>query len=125
MTPYRAKPIDPHHITTNVSRNDILSAAVIMAAWIGAASPVMAEDFCKPGHAYDQAKGLCYDPATAYKPDIPKGESSTGGFLSGINSSLGLSGGLSLCQYGDKHVGSGEQAYCLSKRSGQAYPAGR
>jgi len=124
MTQNLTKPIDAHRKTL-ACRSWILSTVILIAAWIGAASPSLAEGFCKPGHAYDQAKGLCYDPAAAYKPDVPKGENTTGGILSGISSGLGLSGGLSLCQYGDKHVGSGEHAYCVSKRTGQAYPAGR
>jgi len=98
---------------------------LIAIAWMATASPAAAEDFCKPGHNYDRAKGLCYDPSAAYKADIPKSEDSTGGILSGLGSTLGLGGALSLCQYGDKHVGSGDQAYCVSKRTGQAYPAGR
>lgn len=114
-----------HLHASRARQNRILTAAILLAAGIVTASPSKAEDFCKPGHAYDQAKGLCYDPATAYKPDVPKGESTTGGILSGINKSLGLTGGLSLCQYGDKHVGSGDQAYCVSRRTGEAYPAGR
>ena len=101
-------------------------AWLLMTVWIiAAASPVLAEDFCKPGQNYDRAKGLCYDPGTAYKADIPKAENTTGGILGGLGESLGLGGALSLCQYGDKHVGSGDQAYCVSRRTGQAYPAGR
>ena len=106
-------------------RTAILAAITLMASGIITASPGAAEDFCKSGHAYDRVKGLCYDPATAYKPDVPKSENTTSGILSGINSSLGLTGGLSLCQYGDKHVGSGDQAYCVSRRTGEAYLAGR
>lgn len=113
------------HSQPQAYRTAILAAVVIVAAGIVTASPSAAEDFCKPGHAYDRAKGLCYDPAAAYKPDVPKSENTTGGILSGINSSLGLTGGLSLCQYGDKHVGTGDQAYCVSRRTGEAYPAGR
>lgn len=124
MAPNRPHALLPHR-GTRARRTGILTAAILLAAGIVTASPSKAEDFCKPGHAYDRAKGLCYDPVTAYKPDVPKGESTTGGILSGINSSLGLTGGLSLCQYGDKHVGSGEQAYCVSRRTGEAYPAGR
>ncbi len=90
-----------------------------------AVAPAVAQQLCRPGHNHDQAKGLCYDPATAYKADIPKSENATGGILSGIGGSLGLGGALSLCQYGDKHVGSGDQAYCVNRRTGQAYPASR
>jgi hypothetical protein len=108
-----------------VGRRWILPAAFLVVATWAVASPAAAEDFCKPGHNYDLAKGLCYDPGTAYKADIPKSENATGGVLSGISSGLGLGGALSLCQYGDKHVGSGDQAYCVSRRTGQAYPASR
>ena len=107
-------------------RAGLAACAWLLTGWlITAASPAMAEDFCKPGHNYDRAKGLCYDPGTAYKADIPKAENTTGGILGGLGDSLGLGGALSLCQYGDKHVGSGDQAYCVSRRTGQAYPAGR
>lgn len=107
-------------------------AAILLTVVAGLASPfatspvaAQAPQLCKPGHNYDQAKGLCYDPGNAYKADIPKSEDATGGILSGISNGLGLGGGLSLCQYGDKHVGSGDQAYCVNRRTGQAYPAGR
>ena len=104
----------------------LIAASVIPGSPIGTApAAAQAPQLCKPGHNYDQAKGLCYDPGTAYKADIPKSEDATGGILSGIGNTLGLGGGLSLCQYGDKHVGSGDQAYCVNRRTGQAYPAGR
>lgn len=106
-------------------RRRVLPAAFLLTAWTATASIATAEAFCKPGHNHDRAKGLCYDPATAYKADIPKPENATGGILSGLGSSLGLGGALSLCQYGDQHVGSGDQAYCVNRRTGQAYPAGR
>lgn len=124
MIPFAARKLGSRH-NGFAGRRWILPAAFLLAAWTAAASPTRAEDFCKPGHNYDRAKGLCYDPGTAYKADIPKSENATGGILSGFGSSLGLGGALSLCQYGDKHVGSGDQAYCVSRRTGQAYPAGR
>lgn len=104
----------------------LIAASAMVGSLIGT-SPVAAQapQLCKPGHNYDQAKGLCYDPAAAYKADIPKSEDATGGILSGIGSSLGLGSMISLCNYGDKHVGSGDQAYCVNRRTGQAYPAGR
>ncbi len=116
----------------SVKRPMIISAALALAvvaltAFIGAI-PVAAQQppqLCKPGHNLDQTKGLCYDPATAYKADIPKSEDATGGFLSGIGNTLGLGNVISLCQYGDKHVGTGDQAYCVSRRTGEAYPASR
>lgn len=104
----------------------LLAGGFIVA---GAAMPASAQQqpsqLCKPGHNYDQAKGLCYDPGTAYKANIPKDENSSGGFLSGIGSTLGIGSVLSLCQYGDQHVGTGDQAYCVNRRTGQAYPATR
>jgi hypothetical protein len=109
-----------------------VAATVLIAGALALASPLIvtpaaaqAPQLCKPGHNYDETKGLCYDPATAYKADIPKSENATGGILSGIGNTLGLGNTLSLCQYGDKHVGSGDQAYCVNRRTGQAYPAGR
>ena len=112
--------------TRRATRHLIAPAAalLVLMSW-AAASPAAAEDFCKPGHNYDRVKGLCYDPGTAYKADIPKSENVTGGILSGLGDSLGLGGALSLCQYGDQHVGSGDQAYCVNRRTGKAYPAGR
>lgn len=106
----------------------LLAGGFAVALATGAAMPASAQQppqLCKPGHNYDQAKGLCYDPGTAYKANIPKDESSSGGFLSGFSSTLGLGGTLSLCNYGDQHVGSGDQAYCVNRRTGQAYPATR
>ena len=103
----------------------LIAAAVLVSPVATTPAAAQAIQLCKPGHNYDQAKGLCYDPAAAYKADIPKSENATGGILSGIGDTLGLGGGLSLCQYGDKHVGSGDQAYCVNRRTGQAYPAGR
>ncbi len=107
----------------------LLAGGFIVALVAGAAMPASAQQqpsqLCKPGHNYDQAKGLCYDPGTAYKANIPKDENSSGGFLSGIGSTLGIGSVLSLCQYGDQHVGTGDQAYCVNRRTGQAYPATR
>jgi hypothetical protein len=104
-----------------------LITATVATAVLVDASPAAAQQppqLCKPGHNYDQPKGLCYDPAAAYKANIPKDEEG-GGFLSGIGNTLGLGNIISLCQYGDKHVGTGDQAYCVSRRTGEAYPAGR
>ena len=126
MTLKHTKMTNGHDQSNATIRAGFLASALLMAVWIGsAASPAMAEDFCKPGHNYDRVKGLCYDPGTAYKADIPKAENTAGGILGGLGESLGLGGTLSLCQYGDQHVGSGDQAYCVSRRTGQAYPAGR
>lgn len=103
-----------------------LTAIAVAGAVMPASAQQDASQLCKPGHNYDQAKGLCYDPSAAYKANIPKDEDGgSGGFLSGIGSTLGLGSALSLCQYGDQHVGSGDQAYCVSRRTGQAYPATR
>lgn len=107
----------------------ILMAMAAVSSGGVASAPAFAQQqphqLCKPGHNYDQPKGLCYDPAAAYKADIPKSEDSGGGIFSGIGSSLGLGNTLSFCQYGDQHVGSGDQAYCVSRRTGQPYPASR
>jgi len=114
----------------NARRLLLAAGCLITVAWAATAMPASAQQqpsqLCKPGHNYDQVKGLCYDPSTAYKANIPKDEDGgSGGFLSGIGSTLGLGGALSLCQYGDQHVGSGDQAYCVSRRTGQTYPATR
>ena len=105
-----------------------ITGAAALATGPASAQPAQQQpphQLCKPGHNYDQAKGLCYDPAAAYKANIPKDEDGGGGFFSGIGSSLGLGGAVSLCQYGDKHVGWGDDAYCVSRKTGQAYPATR
>jgi hypothetical protein len=113
-------------LTTWFASLGLASAAIVLTldASPAAAQQQQPPQLCKPGHNYDQPKGLCYDPSTAYKANIPKDEDG-GGFLSGIGSSLGLGNMISLCQYGDKHVGTGDQAYCVSRRTGEAYPAGR
>lgn len=127
MTHKHSKMTNGHDQSNATIRAGFWTSALLLTVWLIAAtaSPAMAEDFCKPGHNYDRVKGLCYDPGTAYKADIPKAENTAGGILGGLSDSLGLGGVLSLCQYGDKHVGSGDQAYCVSKRTGQPYPAGR
>ncbi len=111
----------------SIATSTAMLALTIAAAFALDVAPAAAQQqppqLCKPGHNLDQAKGLCYDPSAAYKANIPKDEEG-GGFLSGLGNSLGL-GGVSLCQYGDKHVGWGDQAYCVSRRTGEAYPAGR
>ena len=118
-------------ISPHFSRSSFVALALALGGIFGtpergSAQQPQPHQLCKPGHNYDQSKGLCYDPAVAYKADIPKeAEGSSGGFLSGIGSGLGLGSIVSLCQYGDKHVGSGDQAYCVSRRTGQAYPATR
>lgn len=138
MLPFMSRPATRHTCLPPYRRvaaqrfANSAGTAILLAVVAGLASPLatspaaaQAPQLCKPGHNYDQAKGLCYDPGAAYKADIPKSENATGGILSGIGNTLGLGGGLSLCQYGDQHVGSGDQAYCVNRRTGQAYPAGR
>ncbi len=101
-------------------------AAIALSAALAAAVPASAEGYCKAGDHYDEAKGLCYAPAAAYKPDVPKGESPTGSWipsLGGITSSI--AGKAVFCQYGDRLVGSGDQAYCVAKATNKPYPAGR
>ncbi|HEY4134263.1 MAG TPA: hypothetical protein VGO34_03520 [Alphaproteobacteria bacterium] len=98
-----------------------LAAAAVLSI---AAAPAQAEGYCKDGHNFDEEKGLCYDPAAAYKPDVPKGESSSGS-SSWLPSLSGLGGKAVLCNYGDRLVGSGDQAYCVSKATNKPYPAGR
>ena len=104
----------------------ILFALAILALGVANAAPASAEGYCKVSDYYDEAKGLCYTPSAAYKPDIPKGESPTGSWipsLGGVTS--GIAGRAVFCQYGGRLVGSGDQAYCLSKATNKPYPAGR
>ena len=103
-------------------RSVILSALADVA--LGAAS-AQAEGYCKAGDNFDEAKGLCYAPATAYKPDVPKGETPTGSWLPSLGGiTSGIAGKAVFCQYGDRLVGSGDQAYCVSKATNKPYPAG-
>ncbi|HEU0070438.1 MAG TPA: hypothetical protein VFS04_04010 [Alphaproteobacteria bacterium] len=111
-------------------RSSALAAlTVLVAAASVAPSAASAEGYCKSGDNYDEAKGLCYAPAAAYKPDVPMGAAapgSTGSWLpslGGITSSI--AGKAAFCNYGDRLVGSGDQAYCVSKATNKPYPAGR
>ena len=103
-------------------------AAAVLIAW-AAATPAAAEGYCKSGDNYDEAKGLCYAPSAAYKPEVPTGGAAPGSTGSWLPSLGGLTGGIAgraaFCQYGDRLVGSGDQAYCVSKNTGKPYPAGR
>ncbi len=104
----------------------LLALASIAPSAALAAAPAGAEGYCKAGDNYDEAKGLCYAPAAAYKPDVPKGESPTGSWipsLGGITS--GIAAKAVFCQYGDRLVGSGDPAYCVSKATNEPHPAGR
>lgn len=109
-------------------RSLLLGGALILGVALTAAYsvPGQAEGYCARGHHFDEAKGLCYDPQSAYRPNVPRGESVSGGVLPGL-AGLGqaVGGRAVLCQYGDRLVGSGDQAYCVSRVSGKPYPAGR
>jgi hypothetical protein len=130
----------------------MLVRPLILAALAGAvvtAAPSVAHaagPLCKPGHVLDAAHGLCYDPAAAYRPNIPaqqpvfgSGSPPTaappeaapmapGPAASPSRSGRGLLGWLGdqarFCRYGDKQVGSGDAAYCVG-RDGKPYPAGK
>jgi hypothetical protein len=104
----------------------LFALTVLALSAVSAGAPARAEGYCKTGDNYDEAKGLCYTPSAAYKPDVPKGESPTGSWvpsLGGITS--GIAGKAVFCNYGDRLVGSGDQAYCVSKATNKPYPAGR
>lgn len=108
-------------------RLSALAAAVLTVLVF--ATPAAAEGYYKAGDNYDEAKGLCYAPSAAYKPDVPAGSAppgSTGSWLPSLGGlTSGIAGRAAFCQYGDRLVGSGDQAYCVSKATGKPYPAGR
>jgi hypothetical protein len=97
-------------------------AATAILSIAATAAPAQAEGYCKAGHNFVEEKGLCYDPSAAYKPDVPKGETSSSSWVPSLS---GLGGKAVLCNYGDRLVGSGDQAYCVSKNTNKPYPAGR
>ncbi len=115
-------------------RPAILFALAVLALGMAAAAPASAEGYCKAGDYYDEAKGLCYVPTAAYKPEVPQNNVMGGGAAPGSTGSWipslggltsGIAGRAAFCQYGDRLVGSGDQAYCLSKATNKPYPAGR
>jgi hypothetical protein len=101
---------------------------------------------CKPGHILDESRGLCYDPSTAYRPNVPVQKPIFGGSDSSTaaptapaagtaaaapapsSSGGGIFGWISdqvrFCRFGDKQVGKGDAAYCVDK-NGKSYPAGK
>lgn len=99
-----------------------------------------ADDLCKPGHVLDASRQLCYDPAAAYRPNVPAQQSLFGGSAANdasksspsaapeSSSGGGFFGWLSdqmrFCRYGDRQVGSGDAAYCVGQ-DGKSYPAGK
>lgn len=103
--------------------------AILALSSTASFQPAAAEGYCKSGDNYDEAKGLCYAPAAAYKPDVPMGAAAPGSTGSWVPSLGGITSGIAgkavFCQYGDRLVGSGDQAYCVSKNTGKPYPAGR
>jgi hypothetical protein len=101
----------------------------LAAIALSAAMPARAEGYCKTGDNFDEAKGLCYTPSAAYKPDVPTGGAAPGSTGSWIPSLGGVTNSIAgkavFCNYGDRLVGSGDQAYCVSKATNKPYPAGR
>jgi hypothetical protein len=103
------------------------------------------DTLCKPGHILDESRGLCYDPGTAYRPNVPvqkpifgssSDSSAPAPSAPGVaaatpapsSSGGGIFGWISdqarFCRFGDKQVGKGDAAYCVDK-SGKSYPAGK
>ncbi|MGE5538632.1 MAG: hypothetical protein ACM30I_08425 [Gemmatimonas sp.] len=115
--------------------------ALTLAVAQGAASSARAEadELCKPGHLLDRERNVCYDPATAYRPNVPpqtpvfgsgpqadaKPQSAPATPKSGGSGFLGWLGDQArFCRFGDRQVGSGDAAYCVD-RNGRSYPAGK
>jgi hypothetical protein len=104
----------------------LLALAVLTLGAAATGMTARAEGYCKAGDHYDEAKGLCYPPAAAYRPDVPKGDTPTGSWLPSLGGiTSGIAGKAVFCNYGDRLVGSGDQAYCVSKTTNKPYPAGR
>jgi hypothetical protein len=121
-----------------------ITVVVGTLAILNVPSGARADDtLCKPGHILDESRGLCYDPSTAYRPNVPVQKPIFGGSSdSGTpapesaaavaptpsSSGGGIFGWISdqarFCRFGDKQVGKGDAAYCLDK-NGKSYPAGK
>jgi len=135
-------------IATAIATGAAFGAFTLLAAPVAAQSP---DQLCKPGHVLDAGRQLCYDPTTAYRPNLPEQQSILGGSqakpaasntagsgspaaapATSSSSSSSSGGGFfgwlgdqaRFCRYGDKQVGSGDAAYCVS-RDGKTYPAGK
>ena len=124
-----------------------VAVTIIVGALAIITAPPMAhadDTLCKPGHILDESRGLCYDPSTAYRPNVPVQKSIFGGSSDGStapaapgtaaavpppsSSGGGILGWISdqarFCRFGDKQVGKGDAAYCVDK-NGKSYPAGK
>jgi hypothetical protein len=124
------------------------SAAAVLALGLMsvAAAPgahAEADELCKPGHVLDGGRQVCYDPATAYRPNFPVQQPVFGSGPSAdakpqsaapaapaqaSESSGGILGWFKdqarFCRFGDRQVGGGDAAYCVD-RAGKSYPAGK
>jgi len=124
------------------------TAAVFALGLVSVAAPghARADDLCKPGHVLDSGHGVCYDPATAYRPNVPqqqpvfgssaaaeaKPQDQAGASAAPAQTSQSSSGGIfgwlgdqaRFCRFGDRQVGNGDAAYCVD-RGGKTYPAGK
>jgi hypothetical protein len=121
------------------------AAAVFALSLMVVAAPghARADDLCKPGHVLDSGHGVCYDPATAYRPNVPQQQPIFGSSApadaksqpqagapaqASKTSDGGIFGWLGdqarFCRFGDRQVGSGDAAYCVD-RAGKTYPAGK
>jgi hypothetical protein len=129
-----------------LTRSTVAITIIVGALAILTASPMARADdtLCKPGHILDESRGLCYDPSTAYRPNVPVQKSIFGGSSDGstapaapgtaaaapapTSSGGGIFGWISdqarFCRFGDKQVGKGDAAYCVDK-NGKSYPAGK
>jgi hypothetical protein len=126
-------------------RSTVAITIVVGALAVMLPAPAARADdtLCKPGHVLDESRGLCYDPGTAYRPNVPvqksifsgSPDSSTAapvapGAAAPASSSSGggifgwISEQARFCRFGDKQVGKGDAAYCVDK-NGKSYPAGK
>jgi hypothetical protein len=116
------------------------AAAIVALILIALAVPgaARADELCKPGHVLDSGRNVCYDPGTAYRPNVPVQQPVFGGSPEArpqgqpapaqSAESGGMFGWLKdqarFCRFGDRQVGNGDAAYCVD-RNGRSYPAGK
>ena len=129
-------------------RSKVAVTIIVGALAILTAPPIIAradDTLCKTGHILDESRGLCYDPSTAYRPNVPVQKSIFGGSSDSnpsepaapgtaaatpapASSGGGIFGWITeqarFCRFGDKQVGKGDAAYCVDK-NGKSYPAGK
>lgn len=131
-------------------RLTVATLALLGSIAFANAALAQADNLCKPGDVLDAGRQVCYNPSAAYRPNFPEQKPFLGSIFGGSStdkpaaaanaggtpaaapssssSDSGFFGWLSdqarFCRYGDRQVGSGDTAYCIT-RAGKTYPAGK